>query len=95
MQSTTAGAITAVGIFFAAYSGSVRQFRYFPLARSRTDAGSWKKTQRLRSIQTVGDFAKAAAPTVLLHGQGLAVATVFSGLAGGAIDGYFADQCHE
>lgn len=94
LQSTTIGAIVAAGVFFAAYSGSVRQLRHIPVMKSTGEGGTWTSlpSQSPRNIKTFKDFISAVAPSVLLHSQGLAVATVFSGLAGGAVDGHLAEQ---
>lgn len=92
MQTTTPGMLAAAGVFLAAYRGSVRQLRYLPLNRGAGVESGRSAGKGSRRIQSFSDFIQVAGPSILLHGQGLAVGTVFSGLACGAVDGLYAPE---
>ena len=92
LQSTTAGMLAAAGVFLGAYSGSVRQLRRLPVNRVAGSRSSRESVRGPQKIETLNDFMRVAGPSMVLHSQALAVATVFSGLACGVVDGLYAEE---
>lgn len=86
-QGTTMGAAAALAIFAGSYSATL-----LPLRRLSGQLASGHRALARKRVASLADFWTDVGPSVLLHGQSLAVAVVASGMAKGAVDGSLSDQ---
>lgn len=75
----------------------MKQLRFLRIAGARPESVNLIRTSTSTgggtgSIRTFSDFVKAAGPSIVAHSQGLAIATVFSGLVAGAVNGHYAEN---
>lgn len=89
------GAAAALAVFGGAYSSSLAPLQRAwgqAAARGVAASGVGGATGSAKKITSFVQFWSDMAPSLLLHGQALAVAVVSAGFSKGAVDGYMAEH---
>jgi hypothetical protein len=81
------GAAAALAMFVGSYSTSL-----LPLRRLSRQLASGYRAPARKSVASLADLWMDVGPSIMIHGQALAVAVVASGMAKGAVDGYLSGQ---